>query len=94
MLMKKIFALLLAALSVALVACGDENTETRNDWFLTPEASADGTTVELTCLTRFGDGCWRDSMRDSPARRCPERRAANSLTTRMSRSTATACRPV
>lgn len=56
MLMKKIFALLLAALSVALVACGDENTETRNDWFLTPEASADGTTVELTCLTRFGDG--------------------------------------
>ena len=56
MLMKKIFALLLAALSVAFVACGDENTETRNDWFLTPEASADGTTVELTCLTRFGDG--------------------------------------
>ena len=56
MLMKKIFALLLAALSVALVACGDEKTENENDWFLAPAAKVDGTTVELTCSTRFGDG--------------------------------------
>lgn len=56
MLMKKIFALLIAALSVAFVACGDEKTDNGNDWFLTPEYSVDGTTVELTCLTRFGDG--------------------------------------
>lgn len=54
--MKKIFALLFAALSVAFFACGDEKTDNGNDWFLTPAASADGTTVELTCLTRFGDG--------------------------------------
>ena len=54
--MKKIFALLLAALSVAFFACGDEKTDNGNDWFLAPAASADGTTVELTCLTRFGDG--------------------------------------
>lgn len=54
--MKKIFALLFAALSVAFFACGDEKTDNGNDWFLAPAASADGTTVELTCLTRFGDG--------------------------------------
>ena len=65
--MKKIFALLFAALSVAFFACGDEKTDNGNDWFLTPAASADGTTVELTCLTRFG-GCWRSSARDSLAR--------------------------
>ena len=45
--MKKIFALLIAALSVAFVACGDEKTDNGNDWFLTPEYSVDGTTVEL-----------------------------------------------
>lgn len=54
--MKKIFALLFAALSVAFFACGDEKTDNGNDWFLAPAASADGTTVELTCLTRFGNG--------------------------------------
>ncbi|WP_235821029.1 DNA/RNA non-specific endonuclease [Alistipes provencensis] len=54
--MKKIFALLIAALSVAFVACGDEKTDNGNDWFLAPESSVDGTTVSLTCLTRFGDG--------------------------------------
>lgn len=56
MLMKKIFALLIAALSVAFVTCGDETTDNVNDWFLAPESSVDGTTVSLTCLTRFGDG--------------------------------------
>ena len=54
--MKKIFALLIAALSVAFVTCGDETTDNVNDWFLAPESSVDGTTVSLTCLTRFGDG--------------------------------------
>lgn len=63
MLMKKIFALLIAALSVAFVACGDEKTDNGNDWFLTPEYSVDGTTVELTCLTRFGDGVLEGARR-------------------------------
>ena len=39
--MKKIFALLFAALSVAFFACGDEKTDNGNDWFLAPAASAD-----------------------------------------------------
>ena len=52
--MKKIFALLFAALSVAFFACGDEKTDNGNDWFLAPAASA--------------TGCWRSSARDSPAR--------------------------
>ena len=70
--MKKIFALLFAALSVAFFACGDEKTDNGNDWFLTPAASADGTTVELTCLTRFGDGVLeelqlvRRALRENP----------------------------
>ena len=42
MLMKKIFALLIAALSVAFVTCGDETTDNVNDWFLAPESSVDG----------------------------------------------------
>ena len=54
--MKKIFALLFAALSVAFFACGDEKTETGTDWFLTPVAEVNGTTVGLSCQTRFGEG--------------------------------------
>ena len=54
--MKKIFTPLLVALAVALAACGDEKTKDQADWFLTPEAVVDGTTVEVSCLTRFGDG--------------------------------------
>lgn len=65
-LMKKIFALLFAALSVAFFACGDEKTDNGNDWFLTPAASADGTTVELTlphALRRRGAGGARRGIR-------------------------------
>ena len=54
--MKKIFTTLLAALAVALAACGDEKTKDEAAWFLTPEAVVDGTTVGVSCLTRFGDG--------------------------------------
>lgn len=54
--MKKIFTTLLVALAVALAACGDEKAKDQADWFLTPEAVVDGTTVEVSCLTRFGDG--------------------------------------
>ncbi len=54
--MKKIFAILSVAFSVALVACGDKKTENGKDWFLTPEVTVDGLTAEVSCLTRFGDG--------------------------------------
>lgn len=45
--MKKIFTTLLVALAVALAACGDEKAKDQADWFLTPEAVVDGTTVEI-----------------------------------------------
>lgn len=92
--MKKIFALLFAALSVAFFACGDEKTDNGNDWFLTPAASADGTTVELTCLTRFGDGVLEElGAGFACAELTAADRSANSSITRTSRSMAAACRP-
>lgn len=54
--MKKIFAFLLLGLTVAFASCGDEKTETGTDWFLTPVAEVNGTTVGLSCQTRFGEG--------------------------------------
>lgn len=54
--MKNFFAFLLLGLAAAFVSCGDENTENQNKWFLTPQAAVSGTTVEVSCLTRFGDG--------------------------------------
>lgn len=46
--MKKIFAFLLLGLTVAFASCGDEKTETGTDWFLTPVAEVNGTTVGLS----------------------------------------------
>ena len=54
--MKKIFAFLLLGLTVAFASCGDEKTEPGTDWFLTPVAEVNGTTVGLSCQTRFGEG--------------------------------------
>ena len=54
--MKKILAFLLLGLTVAFASCGDEKTETGTDWFLTPVAEVNGTTVGLSCQTRFGEG--------------------------------------
>lgn len=54
--MKKIFAFLLLDLTVAFASCGDEKTEPGTDWFLTPVAEVNGTTVGLSCQTRFGEG--------------------------------------
>ena len=41
---------------MAFASCGDEKTETGTDWFLTPVAEVNGTTVGLSCQTRFGEG--------------------------------------
>lgn len=54
--MKKITAFLLLGLAVSLASCGSEKEEDDNRWFLTPEAAVSGTTVEMTCRTRFAAG--------------------------------------
>lgn len=54
--MKKIFAFLLLGLTVAFASCEDEKTGPGTDWFLTPVAEVNGTTAELNCQTRFGEG--------------------------------------
>lgn len=54
--MKNFFAFLLLGLAAAFISCGDENTENQNKWFLTPQAAVSGTTAEVSCLTRFGEG--------------------------------------
>lgn len=54
--MKKLVTCLILGLAAAFVSCGDENTEFEKKWFLTPETTVSGTTVEVTCLTRFGEG--------------------------------------
>ena len=64
--MTKIFAFLLLGLTVAFASCGDEKTETGTDWFLTPVAEVNGTTVGLSCQTRFGEGV----LLDKKAMRC------------------------
>ena len=54
--MKKLSAFLLLGLTVAFASCGDEKTEDDSRWFLAPQAAVGGTTVEMTCQTRFGEG--------------------------------------
>ena len=54
--MKKITAFLLLGLAVSLASCGSEKEQDDNRWFLTPEAAVSGTTVEMTCRTRFAAG--------------------------------------
>lgn len=54
--MKNLSAFLLLGLTVAFASCGDEKTEDDSRWFLAPQAAVGGTTVEMTCQTRFGEG--------------------------------------
>lgn len=56
--MKNIVAFLLLSLTaaVAVTSCGDDENGNDSHWFLTPEAAVSGTTVEMTCQTRFGAG--------------------------------------
>ena len=70
--MKKIFAFLLLGLTVAFASCGDEKTETGTDWFLTPVAEVNGTTVgqgrssklgRTTCPTPIPNGPLSELLR-------------------------------
>ncbi|MEG2061451.1 MAG: DNA/RNA non-specific endonuclease [Alistipes sp.] len=54
--MKKIFGLFVVVFAVAFAACNDENTDNGSHWFQQPTAVVAGTTVEVSCLTTFGDG--------------------------------------
>lgn len=54
--MKNFFTFLLLGLAVAFVSCDDENTENDAKWFQPLQTTVSGTTVEVSCLTRFGDG--------------------------------------
>ena len=37
-------------------SCNDEETGKETKWFYAPEAGVSGTTVEVSCRTKFGDG--------------------------------------
>lgn len=54
--MKNFFTFLLLGLAVGFVSCDDENTENDAKWFQPLQTTVSGTTVEVSCLTRFGDG--------------------------------------
>lgn len=54
--MKKNVSFLLAALTVALVSCGDKKTESDPRWFERPEVAVNGTTAAVSCRTAFGEG--------------------------------------
>lgn len=53
--MKNWIAFLLSGLTVALASCGDDKSDERQ-WFRTPEARVEGTTVLVTCRSTFGEG--------------------------------------
>lgn len=56
--MKRIFTLLMGGLVLFLTACDSdkESGVTGSEWFLTPESTVNGTTVEVRCETKFGAG--------------------------------------
>ena len=59
---KRIFILFAGGLAALFGACDSGESETDGrEWFLTPESTVNGTTVELRCATKFGDGVLNDS---------------------------------
>lgn len=54
--MKGFLAVLCVAATVFSASCNDDETGKGNKWFFTPEAEASGTTVDVSCRTRFADG--------------------------------------
>lgn len=56
--MKRIFTLLMGGLVLFSTACDSdkESGVTGSEWFLTPESTVNGTTVEVRCETKFGAG--------------------------------------
>lgn len=54
--MKNFFTFLLLGLAVAFISCDDEKTENDAKWFQSLQTTVSGTTVEVSCLTLFGEG--------------------------------------
>lgn len=54
--MKRFLVVLFAGVAAVLASCNDEETGKENKWFYAPEAGVSGTTVEVSCRTKFGDG--------------------------------------
>ena len=54
--MKRFLVVLFAGVAAVLASCNDEETGKENKWFYAPEAEVSGTTVEVSCRTKFGDG--------------------------------------
>lgn len=54
--MKRIFTLLTGGLSLLFIACDSDKEGSGSEWFLTPESTVNGTTVEVRCGTKFGEG--------------------------------------
>lgn len=54
--MKGFLAALLIAATAFSASCNDDETGKGNKWFFAPEASASGTTVDVSCNTRFAEG--------------------------------------
>ena len=54
--MKRFLVVLFAGAAAVFASCNDEETGKENKWFYAPEAEVSGTTVEVSCRTKFGDG--------------------------------------
>ena len=54
--MKRFLVVLCAGMAAFFASCNDEETGKENKWFFAPEAGVSGTTVEVSCRTKFGDG--------------------------------------
>ena len=54
--MKRFLVVLFAGAAAVFASCNDEETGKENKWFYAPEAGVSGTTVEVSCRTKFGDG--------------------------------------
>ena len=53
--MKRFLVVLFAGAAAVFASCNDEETGKENKWFYAPEAGVSGTTVEVSCRTKFGD---------------------------------------
>lgn len=54
--MKNFFAFLLYCFALTVVACDDATVDAPDQWFRQPEVTVEGTSVEVRCLTLFGQG--------------------------------------
>ncbi|MFQ7386454.1 MAG: hypothetical protein ACLRM8_00835 [Alistipes sp.] len=66
--MKRFLVVLCAGMAAFFASCNDEETGKETKWFYAPEAGVSGTTVEVSCRTKFGDGVLTEAARGSYTR--------------------------